>query len=114
MSEHAEDELMLHIGETDFLMTRENAVLFTFFGRLATRNHVFLITGETEDEVMTGSYIFAHATAFNALASFMAEYDYPARLNHLEVPDGDETAFQRSLDQLGGEDIEDFIPDDWT
>ena len=97
---HAEDELMLHIGETDFLMTRENAVLFTFFGRLATRNHVFLITEETDEEGITsGSYIFAHATAFNALASFMAEYDYPARLNSLEVPQCDEDAFERSLDQ---------------
>jgi hypothetical protein len=111
---HSEDELMLHIGETDFLMTRGNAVLFTFFGRLATRNHVFLITGEEDEGVTTGSYIFAHATAYNALVSFMAEYEYPARLNSLDVPQCDEDAFQRSLEQIGGEEIEDFIPDDWT
>lgn len=110
-----EDELTIRLGEDqEFLMTRRNAMLFTFAGELATRNHVFLMTGEETEETMQGMYVFAHAEAFIPLANFMLEHAYPMNLNRNEVADCDEAAFQKSLDQMTGT-FDDFeIPDDWS
>lgn len=115
MSNHAEDELMLHIGEgMEFLMTRHNTRLYTFIGNLATRNHLFLILEETEDSYM-GHRVFAHNDSYPALAYFMVEHEYPMNLNSTEVPELDEEAFQRSLDQLtDSDDTPDTLPDDWA
>lgn len=107
----AEDEITLHLPSGEFQMTRHNAHLFTFFGELATRNHIFLITEEHEDS-MSGSYIFNWSPVFTQLAGFMAEYDYPMRLNQLEVPECDQNAFETALNQLEGK-IDDSELEEW-
>lgn len=113
VSDYAEDELLLRLGgEREFLMTRHNSTLFTFVGNLATRNHVFL-EYEVDEKTRSGTYIFAHSNVFTELVGFMAEYDYPMVINHNEVPDCDEQAFQNSLDQLTGTIDSDHVPDDW-
>lgn len=113
MSE-AHDEITLRLGESgEFLMTRHNSSLFTFAGHLATRNHIFLVTGEETEEVIQGTYIFAHADAYVPIASFMVQHAFPMHLNRNDVAECDEQAFQRSLDQLSGT-MDDFtIPEDW-
>lgn len=112
----AEHNLTLNIiGGEPFEMTRDNGTLFTFFGHLATRNHVFLMMNETDD-VMRGMYIFAHHASYAALASFMVDHDYPMRLNGRAVPGCDENAFQQSLDSMGGafdDELGGGVPDDW-
>lgn len=107
---------MLRLGDAHepFLLTRYNGHLYTFFGNLATRNHVFLQTGETVDNVTPGVCIFSFANIYSTLASFMLRHDYPMVLNALEVPPGDEATFKKALDQMEGSFDSDFIPDEWV
>ena len=113
MSEQADDELLLRFKNGgEFLANRENTTLYTFIGRLATRNHVFL-EKEREEDIRRGSYIFAHSKIYHELVSFIAEYDYPMELNKTRVPPGDEEAFQQSLEYITPDDLGDFVPDDW-
>lgn len=114
MSEHADDELKLRFGDgQEFLMTRCNAKLYTFIGNLATRDHIFLKTGEQTEESSMGSFIFAHSDSYYPLIDFMVEHDFPMSLNNNTVPALDEQAFGRSLEQLTGSVEEDYIPDDF-
>jgi len=115
MEDYNEDEIILHMpDDSEFLMTRHNAELYTFVGNLSTRNHVFIETGEDEQEgVTTGTFIFAHGNVYNALVRFMLDHNYPMRLNQLTVQECDENAFQMSLEQLNGTEIDDHFPDDW-
>lgn len=107
------DEFYLNISDgTEYLATRYNTTLFTFFGKLATRNHVFFETAENDDGTISGFYIFAHANIYQAILERVAEFDFPMELNKLQVPDCDEAAFQKSIDQLTGE-VEDYIPEDF-
>ena len=111
-----EDEWLIHIGEEEFLMNRTNAKLYTFFGHLATRNHVFLITGEEREDVTIGTYVFAHSEAYAVLCQFMVQHAYPMNLNGIEVAECDENAFQRSMEQIeasGGSMVDDYLPEDW-
>lgn len=117
MSEQQPDEAIIDIGGYgEFLMTRYNTRLFTFMGNLATRDHIFMQLTEPNDEgVVQGAYVFSHADAYDQIFGFVVANEYPMSLNNVSVPENDEAAFIRSLDQLGGgEEIEDFIPDDWS
>lgn len=117
MREQQPDELVIRFADDrEFLMSRENATLFTHMGNLATRNHVFLVTGEETEGTIEGTYVFAHAETYQPLVSFMLTHQFPMVLNKNEVSTCDETAFQRSLDQLSqqaGSDVPDFLPDEW-
>jgi hypothetical protein len=117
MPEQEPDEVILDIvGRGEFLMSRYNTRLFTFMGNLATRNHIFIQLDEVDesDNLVSGAYVFAHHEAYHQIFSFVVAHEYPMSLNNLEVSTGDEEAFIRSLDSLGGgEDIGDFIPDNF-
>jgi hypothetical protein len=98
------DQMMLRYSTGNFLMDRSNATLYTFWGDLATRDHVFLVTdpGAETDSTVTGTYIFNWSSAYEHLVEFMIENQYPCRLNQLSVPECDENAFNTALDQLSG------------
>lgn len=114
MSEQKPDELNLHLPDgSEQLMTRHNSRLYTFFGNLATRNHVFIVKEEREESSI-GAYIFAHSDAYQPIVSFMLTHQFPMSINNVEVAQCDEDAFQRSLDQLSesaGDNVPDEIPD---
>lgn len=119
MSEH----LMLNFGDgREFEMRPDNATLYTFLGETALKggikfnnesaNHVFLQTGEQDDETMTGTYVFSTAESYAPLANFMVEHDYPMVLNRREVPACDMEAYLRMVDQTASNaEIPDEIPD---
>lgn len=124
MSEHEQEESFedyedaeIHLNISDgseFDADRYNTKLFTFFGKLATRNHVFFMTHENDDNTVNGFYVFAHATIYQAIVDRMFAYEFPMELNAIEIPACDEAAYQRSIEQLSGnQDIPDFIPDDF-
>lgn len=116
MSEH----LRLNLGDgREFEMRPDNATLYTFLGKTAlggmefnneSVNHVFLVTGEEENETVTGTYIFATAEVYADLAGFMVENDYPMVLNRRDVPECDMNAYYRMIDQhVAAEDIPDTL-----
>lgn len=112
--------LILNMADdTEIRMDRGNSALFTFVGKTALggdnclRNHVFVRI--EQEETTYGTYIFARNPVFNEIVSYMLQNDFPAHLNMLEVAECDERAYQLMLDQeMKGETIEDFLPDDWT
>lgn len=119
MSERLEHEenlpvMRLGLGSSEFAATPENSHLFTFMGRLAMYNHIFLVTDET-DGTLSGTYLFNRIhipdEMFNELGTFMVENGYHADLNKREVPDCDVNAFNANLELQTG-DL-DTIPEDW-
>ena len=111
-----EPKLNLNLGDgRTFEMNADNSTLYTFAGKLAMYNHVFLVTGESEDDGMTiGTYVFHHAEAYNPLASFMVQYDFPMVLNRRDVPQCDLDAYGRYIDQVAGsEEVPDTLPEGW-
>lgn len=108
-------EMLLNVSDgREIVANRYNTTLFTFFGKLATRSHVFIETDRDENNTLSGYYIFAHNNIYQALLERIAAYDYPMELNKTIVPDCDEAAFQRSIEQLTGEEVPDTIPDWFT
>lgn len=105
-------------------VTRYNGTLFTFVGRSALHdievdsemfNHVYV----TFDSEQTGDrhalYFFEQSiqnNAYNQLAEFMIEHDFPMMLNFLEVPDGDIDAWEKA-NGATVDTIADTIPDAW-
>lgn len=113
MTERQPDEAILDIaGHGEFLMQRTNTRLYCYLGSLSTRNHIFIAL-EEQEHATRGAYVFAHSESYDSIYGFVVANEYPMSLNNLEVDENDELAFQRSLDQLDGETLDDYIPDDW-
>lgn len=109
-----EDLPVMHLtmphGEFD--ATPENSHLFTFIGNLASRSHVFLETGKADEKTMIGTYIFADAPVFNDMFDYMTQQGYPVHLNLRSIPECDEDAYQKYVDQnVEAAEIPDEIPD---
>jgi len=108
------DEVILDIaGHGEFLMTRYNTRLFTFLGNLSTRDHIFIALDEPEEGVTRGAYVFSHSDSYTPIFTFMVDHEYPMSLNNIHIEENDETAFQRSLEQLEGFIESDTIPEGW-
>lgn len=109
-----EDEptLNLSMGEKIFEMNRRNASLFTFIGKLATHNHIFLVH-EIEENRAFGTYVWSHHEAYEDLSNFLVEHDFPVHLNMLEVASCDLEAYDNSI-QLNTADLDKGIPTDWV
>lgn len=122
MSEH----LRINLGGSEFESTPYNTTLFTFLGRaaingvefdLSRANHVFFETGDTENNVIAGTYLFRTedtAQTYDTIVQYMADNDYPMVINRRELPECDYNAYNRMLDQFAAtEKSEDFIPEEW-
>ena len=107
-----EPHLILNAGDREVRADRFNTKLFTFAGELATRNHIF-ITYSIEENISQGAYIFNHSDVYAQIMGFVTHHNFPMSLNANEVSEGDEDAFQRSLDQITGTMEEDYIPEGW-
>lgn len=104
--------MTLHMPGGEFEATPINTTLFTFLGRLACYDHVFLQTGEEDEGVISGTYIFNQLSIYDEMAAFLVEASYPMLLNRIEVPDCDINAFNKMVSQQT-ENL-DHIPDDWS
>lgn len=95
-----EQEPNMHINYngTEFDLGRNNATLFTYLGRAAL-NHVFIhhLSGQGENR---GGYIFAGVEqtreAYEQMAEYMSQEQYPMVLNQPEIAQCDEDAFLRA------------------
>lgn len=107
-----EPRLEITMNGERFVATRENTSLFTFLGELAVYDHIFIQTGEEDDTVMTGGYLFKNQEVWHEMAGFLFENLYPMHLNLPEVADCDRRAFEATMYP----DIrsEDTFPQDWV
>lgn len=104
--------LIIDLGGEDFEVTRYNTHLYTFMGSIATRNHIFVITGE-DDDCVSGVYVWEmfQPEAFNRLRSHLDQHKYPQYLNLNEISDLDEQSFEAAVKRQVGT-IGDFVPED--
>ena len=108
MSEH----LNFSLGGEPFEMTPDNASLFTFVGQGALYNHVFLVLEELEENHFKGTYVFSESPAYETLATFILENEYPAHINQRQPAACDLDAYmQYALNDL--DKLDDGIPGDW-
>lgn len=106
--------MRLTIGENrEFESTPFNTTLFTYLGRLACYDHVFIQTGDENDTTMVGTYVFNTHPVYPDMSAFMIEHDFPLMLNRVEVPDCDVEAWQRMVAQQV-DDLDQGIPEGWS
>jgi hypothetical protein len=105
--------LIIDIGDEPFEVTRYNTFLYTFLGQLATRNHIFVQTGEDE-EVCTGVYVWKtfHQNQFDYLHEHILKFNYQQFLNLTQVSELDEQSYERAIKRQCNE-IGDFIPEEF-
>jgi hypothetical protein len=94
-------------GEPWF-MTRNNGALFTYFGRLAVHNHVFLIL-DWEDNL--AQHVWVENPLYAKLAKFIIENNYVQHLNMAEVSKSD--LAQHHADLLQDLKNTKTVPKDW-
>jgi len=99
----------------EFEATPDNTSLYTFIGNLASRNHVFI---ETEDSdkpnTVIGTYVFSVHPSYQPLMKHLIENEYPVHMNLRSVAPTDENAYQKLIDQaVAGEEDFETIPEDW-
>jgi folate-binding Fe-S cluster repair protein YgfZ len=97
----------------DFECNNSNTYLFTFAGKLAVKNHIFIMTGETDKNII-GVYIWEtiQQGVFDQLRAEIEQRAYPQMLNLTRISEVDEKAFERAIDKDIAT-IGDFIPDDF-
>lgn len=117
-NEQTEPAFGINLGDTRFEMTRRNTYLYTFMGKAALYNHVFLKRDDlppTEDGDILGTYLFQDVLPKNGiwdrLCNTLQENDYPQYLNHAAPSEGDKAAYMLSVTQ----DLQttDTIPEGW-
>lgn len=90
--------------------TRENTSMFTFLGNLAMYDHIFVCLDEENN---SGAYLFKeNQQAWQEMAGYLIEYQFPMHLNMTEVAECDMNAFDRTMfDDLRHTDT---FPEDWV
>jgi hypothetical protein len=119
-SPEQDPKMSIHIDGDTYEARPYNTRLYTFAGELASRNHVFIGTGQREEDgqtIASGTYIFellAKQQQYKQLTTYMLRNHYPMELNQLEVQPCDEDAFQAAVDKtVTGEPVPDTIPNGW-
>lgn len=106
-----EPKINVNVGGNEYELRRDNAELYTYIARYALFNHIF-VEQQNSDNVRTGLFLpaqYVGSEVFNMLASTMLKYEYPARLNQLNVSDTDADIISKIL---AGKDV-DNINDDF-
>ena len=111
----SEDEPVMNLNTThgEIEARRDNTTLFTFLGKLALYDHVFIHTGDTEDDVAKGMYIFNQNEVYDQMSEYMWENDYPMHINLPEVAQCDLDAFDNMVHKDVEQDLESGIPEEW-
>ena len=111
MENSPEPAMNLRINGAEFKATRDNTSLFTFFGRRALYDHIFIQTGSEDNSTVYGAYIFSNAEGYVDMVDYMVTNEYPQHVALREVAECDIKAFDQS--QLGDLRETDTIPEDW-
>jgi hypothetical protein len=115
MAKDNDPSLHLRIGEdSELVLTPENTSLYTHIGEAAMYDHVFVQTGEGEEQ-STGMYIFRHNDAFQSIKKHMKRHRFPLHLNNQDVAACDADAFERVIER-STEDLEALghVPEEWA
>lgn len=109
-----EPVIKLQIGDTEHLLRRDNARLYTFLGKAAF-DHLFFTADEQPDpDILTGTFIprdVLGTDQFDGVADYMRQNKYPLYENMPRVPDSDEEIITRILGGKDVDDINDEFPD---
>jgi len=108
-----EKAIELNLGGNEYELRRDNSELYMYFGKLAMFNHVF-IQQESTEELRTGLFVpeqYIGKDTFSMLAATMIDFNFPARLNQIEVAEGDAEIITRILAGSDIQDINDSFPD---
>lgn len=102
--------LKLTMNGQEFECSRENTSMFTFIGHLAMYDHIFVLMDE---ETNSGAYLFKeNQKAWQEMAGYLIEYQFPMHLNMTEVGQCDVDAFERTMfDDLRSTDT---FPEEWV
>jgi len=121
MSEENEDVgLEINLNGEEFVLTRYNTTLFTFWGRVMLRDyeldaknfdHVFIQTSDEDAKRVSGGYLFRRHPMFKELAKFATEHAFPGVLNQTHIPKCDVRAFEKEA--FGDLATTDTVPEDW-
>jgi len=121
MSEENEDVgLEINLNGEEFVLTRYNTTLFTFWGRVMLRDyeldaknfdHVFIRTSDEDAERLRGGYLFRHHPMFKKLAKLATEHAFPGVLNQTDIPECDVRAYEDYA--FGDLASTDTVPEDW-
>lgn len=106
-----DDNLILNSGGNEYLLTPENATLFTHIGDLAIYDHVFMELSRDEERA-EGVYFFAHVLSFDSIKRHLIEHNFTQHLNLRSVAECDQEAFLGSVEKFQI-DIPDTFPEDW-
>ena len=88
--------------------TRENSSVYTFLGKAAMYNHIFIVI---DDE--NALYTFCDSPHYIDVISFMVDNSYPMHLNLLEAQDCDREAYEKYVDSASW-DLGDYPPEEWA
>jgi hypothetical protein len=116
----------INLGETHFEMTRDNSFLYTFLGKAAIYNHIWLKRDDLpptgDDSLVQSTYLFENMTyadkereqrwaqIYGALVLRMTELEYPLYLNQARPADCDVNAYVAANVQ---NDDFDHVPEGW-
>lgn len=116
MASEREPSININLGNTNFEMTPHNSSLFTFLGRAALYNHIFLVRDDLPplpEGQLNGTYLFEgllrNKNIYSRLEQMMTEKQYPMHLNALEAPECDVDAYIRTASNMIG----DTVPEGW-
>lgn len=105
-----EPSINLNVLGAEVEAKRDNTTLYTFLGKLACYNHIFVVT---DKEASNGFYIFNDLSVYEEMANYMFENDYPMHLNLPEVAECDNDAWNRHIHDLCNDDLENGVPEEW-
>lgn len=115
-SEPFEGLMHVTIGDEEHEIGPDQASLFTFLGKRAMYDHVFVQLNLEDDGTATGAYVFAslRPTMYEEMRDFMMDYDFPLHLNLREVAECDIAAYDDMVDREA-QDLEqiDTVPAEW-
>lgn len=125
MSEQ-EPSININLGKTNFEMTRQNSFLYTFIGRAALFNHVWLkrddLPAMQDESLVQSTYLFENMTfeqeerrehwdnVYSRIIEQMNQLQFPMYLN---MPAPSETDVNAYIGATMQNDNLDHIPDEW-
>lgn len=97
----------------EYEVTRDDAALFMYMGKLALYNHIFIAleVDEDDEDAPAEAYIFSMNEQYEAVRDFMMDNDYPMHANLRYVADCDLDAYDEMI-KRAVKDI-DTVPEEW-
>lgn len=112
--------LEINMNGEDFVLTRYNTTLYSFWGRVILRdyeleasnfNHVFIRTSNEDDEIVKGGYLFQDHPMFKKIAKFAFKNSFPVVANMIYVPECDIKSWEST--QFSDLTHMDIVPENW-